>query len=88
MHAKKMSPLRYSADGFADAALAARSAASDTEQRCDACDAPLDGEPGGRGLYMWSRGDELRFEEPALCEDCATAIGITALHTWAIEDDG
>jgi hypothetical protein len=36
---------------------------------------------------MWSRGGELRFEEPKLCERCAVAIGITALSTWAVEEE-
>ena len=57
------------------------------ELRCDACDEPLEGEPEGRGLYMWTRGDEVRFEEPALCQDCATAIGVTALAQWAVEEE-
>ncbi len=56
--------------------------------RCDACDGEIEGEPAGSGLYMWSRGDdELRFEEPPLCEGCATAIGTTALRRWDEEDD-
>jgi hypothetical protein len=36
---------------------------------------------------MWSRGDELRFEEPALCAGCAMAIGITALATWSADEE-
>jgi hypothetical protein len=75
-------------DGIAQAALEARrSAAGATELRCDACDAPIDGEPAGRGLYMWTRGEEVRFEEPALCGDCATAIGVTALAQWDVEEE-
>ena len=27
-------------------------------------------------------GDERRFEEPALCEPCATVLGISALSMW------
>ena len=76
----------FAADGVAEAALRARYAGAN-EQRCDACDGPLEGEPAGRGLYMWTRGDEVRFEEPALCDDCATAIGVTALASFAIEEE-
>lgn len=85
-HAQGRSPLSFAADGIAEAALRARHERT-TEQRCDACDGPLEGEPAGRGLYMWTRGDEVRFEEPALCDDCATAIGVTALANWAIEEE-
>lgn len=56
--------------------------------RCDACDCAIEGEPGGSGLYLWSRGDdELRLEEPPLCDSCATAIGTTALRRWDEEDE-
>lgn len=75
-------------DAFADAALHQRAeleAASSV--RCDACDAPIEGEPEGRGLYIWARGDEVRYEEPPLCEHCATAIGITALTLWSMEEE-
>jgi hypothetical protein len=36
---------------------------------------------------MWTRGDEVRFEEPALCGRCATAIGVTALAAWSVEEE-
>jgi hypothetical protein len=78
--------LSVAADGVAEAALRAGQERA-TEQRCDACDRPLDGEPAGRGLYMWTRGDEVRFEEPALCDECATAIGVTALAAWSVEEE-
>jgi hypothetical protein len=41
----------------------------------------------GRGLLLWTRGDERRYEEPHLCPRCASAIGVTALHRWEIEED-
>jgi hypothetical protein len=41
----------------------------------------------GRGLLVWTRGDERRYEEPALCPGCASAIGVTALQRWEIEED-
>jgi hypothetical protein len=77
-----------SIDAYADAALQSqRIAAGAAELRCDVCDAAIEGEPSGRGLYMWTRGDEVRFEEPALCPRCATAIGVTALAAWAVEEE-
>jgi len=80
--------LALSIDSIADAALQSRRlTAGATELRCDVCDEAIDGEPTGRGLYMWTRGDEVRFEEPALCPRCATAIGVTALAAWAVEEE-
>lgn len=75
-------------DREADAAVQSRQSAADPgELSCDACDEPIEGEPSGRGLYMWTRGEEVRFEEPALCPRCATAIGVTALAAWAVEEE-
>ncbi len=75
-------------DGIAQVALdARRSAAGAVEVRCDVCDAAIEGEPAGRGLYMWTRGEEVRFEEPPLCGDCATAISVTALAQWDLEEE-
>jgi hypothetical protein len=64
--------------------------------RCDACGASLeadDAESGeshglpGQGLYLWARGDEVRFERAPLCPSCASAIGMTALARWEIEEE-
>ncbi|MDI1451812.1 hypothetical protein [Polyangium sp. 6x1] len=75
-------------DSLADVALKARVTPEDTgELRCDACSELIEGEPAGRGLYVWTRGDEVRYEEPPLCAQCATAIGITALATWSVEEE-
>jgi hypothetical protein len=88
MTASETPALAVSIDHIADAALQSqRLAAGATELRCDVCDEPIEGEPTGRGLYMWTRGDEVRFEEPALCAQCATAIGVTALAAWAVEEE-
>jgi hypothetical protein len=54
---------------------------------CDACGKPIDGEPAGSGLYVWTRGEEVRYEEPPLCADCAKAIGLAAIAQWDIEED-
>jgi hypothetical protein len=90
--AKQRRPLSVSIDSIADAALQSRShertaGPNPTELRCDVCDDPIEGEPTGRGLYMWTRGDEVRFEEPALCARCSTAIGVTALAAWDVEEE-
>jgi hypothetical protein len=60
---------------------------------CDVCGERVtedDGEAhavAGRGLYVWARGDEIRREEPPLCPSCATALGLTALARWEIEEE-
>ena len=68
--------------------------ASSEEARCDACDAiipAVDGDEGfdvpGAGVYMWTRGSEVRFEKVPLCASCASAIGMTALARWEIEEE-
>lgn len=59
------------------------------KERCHACDTPIEGEPAGHGFLLFVRGDRPRVERPPLCERCAHAIGITALHRfWAEEDEG
>ncbi len=67
------------------------------ESRCDACGAALLSEPDerepygygvrGRGVYLWSRGDEIRFEDAPLCASCASALGMVALARWEIEEE-
>jgi hypothetical protein len=54
---------------------------------CDMCGAHFDGEPAGSGLFMWTRGDELRFEEPPLCEVCAQNVTLDALTRWEAEEE-
>jgi hypothetical protein len=41
----------------------------------------------GRGLLVWSRGEERRYQEPPLCASCAAAIGVSALRHWEIEEE-
>jgi hypothetical protein len=62
--------------------------------RCDACGesiAASDGADGygipGRGIYLWARGEETRLESVPLCASCASAIGMTALARWEIEEE-
>jgi hypothetical protein len=61
---------------------------------CDVCGdslAPDELDEGpevrGRGLLVWSRGEERRYQEPPLCAGCAAAIGVSALSRWEIEED-
>jgi len=75
-------------DSFADSALRLRGNESDAvEDECDACGMTLTEEPAGRGLYIWTRGEEVRYEEPPLCARCATAIGVTALALFSMEEE-
>jgi len=64
--------------------------------RCDACGRSLasdDGgsdrsyDPPGHGVYLWVRGGEVRFERVPLCPSWASAIGMTALARWEIEEE-
>jgi hypothetical protein len=63
---------------------------------CDACGGPLEEDETdppegyrvpGHGAYLWSRGDETRIENVPLCASCASAIGMTALARWEIEEE-
>ncbi len=55
--------------------------------RCDACGAESQGAPAGRGLLLFPRGDDVLREEPPLCEKCALAINLTALHRFIEEEE-
>jgi len=61
--------------------------------QCDVCGATVseDDDDGyavpGRGLYVWSRGEERRFDEPPLCPSCAAAVGLSAMARWEIEEE-
>ena len=69
---------------------AASASGVDTASRtyqCDACGDSFEGEPAGAGLFLWTRGDEVRYEEPPLCEQCASRITVGALLKWDTEDE-
>ncbi len=57
------------------------------QYECDSCGQSFDGEPAGAGLFLWTRGDEVRYEEPPLCEACASEITVGALVKWEAEDE-
>jgi hypothetical protein len=61
--------------------------------KCDACGEPLIaredegyGVPGS-GAYLWIRGGRVSIERVPLCASCASAIGMTALARWEIEEE-
>ena len=61
---------------------------------CDACGHPVprtDDDEGfavpGEGVYLSTRGDEVRFEKVPLCASCASAIGLAAWGRWEIEEE-
>ena len=54
---------------------------------CDCCGQHFEGEPGGSGLFLWTRGEEIRYEEPPLCEVCAAEIAVGALVKWDSEEE-
>ncbi len=60
------------------------------EIRCDACGTPLtdvDEEQQGAGVYLWSRGGEIRREEVPLCPTCSTTIFASALGMIDFDDE-
>lgn len=46
---------------------------------CDLCSKSFAGTPWSSGLFMWTRGDEVRTEEPPLCEACANRLTLGAV---------
>jgi hypothetical protein len=54
---------------------------------CDMCGQHFDCEPAGSGLFLWTRGDELRIEEPPLCELCAQNVTLDALTRFEVEEE-
>jgi hypothetical protein len=64
---------------------------TDSVKRCDTCRTEIVEDDGvhvsGRGLLVFARGDEVRYEEPHLCDECAAAVGITQHRIWDLEDD-
>ncbi len=54
---------------------------------CDLCGELIVGPPGGSGLFVWTRGTEVRYDEPPLCEDCARRLTVGALAKWSLEDE-
>lgn len=52
---------------------------------CDCCGRTFEGYPVGAGLLVWTRGEETRFEEPPLCEQCAAKVAVGALVKWSLE---
>jgi hypothetical protein len=54
---------------------------------CDHCARTFEGEPGGAGLLVWTRGEETRYEEPPLCDECASRITVGALLKWDVEEE-
>jgi hypothetical protein len=54
---------------------------------CDHCSRSFAGPPAGSGLLIWTRGDEVRYEEPPLCDDCALTLTTTAMMAWWPDDD-
>ena len=40
-----------------------------------------------RSILVWTRGDDVRYEEPPLCEECASKITIGALLKWELEEE-
>jgi hypothetical protein len=61
----------------------------ENERRCDLCETRIaEGEDdGGSGLYVWTRGDEVRYEEPPLCSSCGPAVAIFAFRRWEEEEE-
>ena len=60
------------------------------ERRCDVCATPLhahDEEQEGAGMYLWSRGGEIRREEVPLCPTCSGAIFASALGMFDFDDE-
>lgn len=76
----------YAADEVALTALARRRALEDGPSRCDACEEPIEGRAPAMGAHLSSRDGTTSVHDVPLCDRCATAIGITALRRFELEE--
>jgi hypothetical protein len=85
---RKQPILSVPIDTIADASLQThQTTRGATALRCDMCGEPIEGEPAGRGLLLWTRGAVRIDEEPALCVGCSTTIGVTTLNALNVEEE-
>jgi hypothetical protein len=84
-----VTPLRRYVDGGPTTPPLEADAAPEGNEalRCDACGETIEGSPAGSGLFLWTRGEEVRYEEPPLCERCAYAIAVGGTLQWGDVDD-
>lgn len=57
---------------------------------CDGCNKPItlaDMDDLGKGVFLWVRGDERRYDEVPLCPNCGTALGMAVLARYAMEEE-
>ncbi len=64
-----------------------QSSTAEGSYQCDLCGQRRSGPPGGSGLLIWTRGAEVRYDEPPLCEDCATKVTMGALLSWSEQEE-
>lgn len=43
--------------------------------------------PAGSGLLVWTRGDEVRYDEPPLCPTCGASLGMAQIRRWDTDDE-
>jgi hypothetical protein len=64
-------------DACGDLLLAHEMPSSDSDRASNA----------SHGVYLTARGTEIRLEKAPLCGSCSTAIGMTALMQWDLEEE-
>jgi hypothetical protein len=57
------------------------------ERRCDLCDREIVGDDGGAGLYVWTRGEVVRYEDAPLCPSCGPKVALSAVRRWEEEEE-
>lgn len=85
-------PRRYTDDGLPSPGFVECDLGTETPRpeslQCDSCGELIQGKPAGSGLFLWTRGEEVRYEEPPLCDACAPAIAFGAgLEEDVFEDE-
>jgi hypothetical protein len=69
------------------AVTAGRTRLPEAQFQCDMCGESFAGPPAGSGLLLWTRGNEVRYDEPPLCEHCAGRVTIGALMQWMADEE-